>query len=260
MYKGLRIGVVVPAYNEEDLIGETLFGIPDYIDHIFVVDDGSTDNTSKIILELQRIDPRVTAVNNRKNIGVGAAIITGYKKALENGVDVAVVMAGDNQMDPVYIPDLLDPIVSGRADYTKGNRLMSEEYRRGMSRWRTFGNFILTFLTKIASGYWHIADPQNGYTAITRSALEILPLDRVFTYYGYCNDLLVKLNVYGLRVVDVLIPAKYGNEKSKIRYGEYIVKVSGMLLRNFLWRLNMKYLVLDFNPIARADLHTQGDD
>ncbi|MFH2112161.1 MAG: glycosyltransferase family 2 protein [Candidatus Bathyarchaeota archaeon] len=250
MYKDLVVSVVVPAYNEESLIGETLGSIPGYIDHVFVVDDGSGDGTWEIILECQGKDPRIVSLQHEKNRGVGAAIITGYRKALEDGVDVAVVMAGDNQMDPGHIPDLLDPIVEGRAVYSKGNRLMSEEYRRGMSRWRTLGNMMLTFLTKLASGYWQIMDPQNGFTAISRRALEALDLDRVYAYYGYCNDLLVKLNVYGFKVLDVQIPARYGNERSKIRYASYIVRVSWMLLRNFFWRLKMKYVILSFNPVV----------
>ena len=250
MYRGLRVAVVVPAYNEETLIGDTLAGIPELVDRVYAVDDGSTDGTGRVIEEYAGMDPRVEAVVHEVNSGVGAAIITGYRRVLEDGVDVAVVMAGDDQMDPAHIPMLLDPIVDGRADYTKGNRLMSEEYRRGMSAWRIFGNMLLSFLTKLASGYWQLIDPQNGYTAISRRALETIPLDKVFTYYGYCNDLLVKLNVYGFRVVDVQMPARYGDERSKIRYGVYIVKVSWMLLRNFFWRLKMKYVVLSFNPIV----------
>ena len=250
MYRDLVVSVVVPAYNEESLIVETLESLPEYIDHVFVVDDGSRDGTWEVIIECQGKDPRIVPLQHEKNRGVGAAIITGYKKALEEEVDVTVVLAGDNQMDPRHIPDLLDPIVEGRADYAKGNRLMSEEYRKGMSRWRTLGNMMLTFLTKLASGYWQIIDPQNGYTAISRRALEALDLDRVYAYYGYCNDLLVKLNVNGFRVVDVQIPARYGNERSKIRYASYIVRVSLMLLRNFFWRLKMKYVILSFNPMV----------
>jgi glycosyltransferase involved in cell wall biosynthesis len=249
MYRDFSVGVVVPAYNEESLIGATLSGIPEYIDHVYVINDGSLDNTLEVIKDYQSRDSRIVIINHENNQGVGAAIVSGYKNALEDEVEITLVMGGDNQMDPKYIPVLLDPIVSGQADYTKGNRLMSKEFRKGMSRYRTLGNMILTFLTKIASGYWHIIDPQNGYTAINLKALETIDLDSVFTYYGYCNDLLVKLNVYGFKVVDVQMPAKYGDEKSKIKYGEYIIKVSKMLLNNFFWRLKMKYVVLSFNPV-----------
>lgn len=166
MYRGRKIGVVVPAYNEEMLIGETLSGIPEYVDKIYVVDDGSTDRTAEIVEEFAKKDNRIILIRHEKNRGVGAAIVSGYKKALEDGMDIVAVMAGDNQMDPAFLPDLLDPIVEGKADYAKGNRLLSPEYRRGMSKWRFFGNSILTLLTKIASGYWQMMDPQNGYLSL----------------------------------------------------------------------------------------------
>lgn len=241
MYKQKTIAVVVPAYKEEELIGETLSSIPDYVDRIYAVDDGSPDRTFEIMQKFAERDPRIVPVKVIQNGGVGATIVTGYKRSLEDGMDVVVVMAGDNQMDPDYLLDILAPVVDGRADYSKGNRLFSPEYRRGMSRWRLFGNLILTFLNKVASGYWHIVDPQNGYTAISRRTLERIDLDSIYPWYGYPNDMLIKLNVYGFRVVDVPHPARYGNEKSKITYGKYILKVSWLLLKGFFWRLKMKY-------------------
>jgi glycosyltransferase involved in cell wall biosynthesis len=248
MYREHTIGVVVPAHNESDLIEEALAAIPDYVDAIYAVDDGSTDDTADIIKSFD--DSRIVFIRHEKNSGVGAAIVSGYKRALEDGIDIVAVMAGDNQMDPEQLPHLLDPIVMKRADYTKGNRLLSPEYRRGMSRWRFTGNAILTFLTKIGSGYWQMMDPQNGYTAISKNALERINLDSIYPWYGYCNDLLVRLNVYGFRVFDVVMPAKYGREKSGIRYGRYIVRVSYMLLSDFFWRLKMKYVVLSFHPLV----------
>ena len=250
MYREHKIGVVVPAYNEEALIGDTLSGIPDYVDRIYVVNDGSKDRTPQIVGEFQKKDGRIVLINHEKNMGVGKSIIDGYKAALKDGMDIVAVMAGDNQMDPAYLPDLLDPIVEGRADYTKGNRLLGPDYVRNMPKFRYIGNMILTFLTKIASGYWHMMDPQNGYTAISKKALETIPLDKVYTWYGYPNDLLVKLNVYGFRVLDVPIPAKYGREKSKIKYTKYILKVSWLLLKDFFWRLKEKYLLYNFHPLV----------
>ena len=250
MYREHKIGVVVPAYNEEMLIGETLNNIPAYVDKIYVVDDGSTDKTVEVVREFAENDGRIILIRHEENKGVGAAIVSGYKKALEDGMDIVAVMAGDNQMDPAFLPSLLDPIIEGKADYAKGNRLLSPEYRRGMSKWRFFGNSILTFLTKMASGYWQLMDPQNGYTAISGQALERINLDLIYPWYGYCNDLLVKLNVYGFRVVDVPHPARYGKEKSKIRYSKYIPKVSWLLLKDFFWRLKMKYVVLSFHPLV----------
>ncbi len=237
---GYKLGIVVPAYNEEELIGETLDGMPPGADRIYVVDDCSTDATCQVIKSIN--NERICVLSHGQNRGVGAAITTGYKKALEDNIDIVIVMAGDNQMHAEHLPELLAPIIQNKADYTKGNRLCHLEYCRGMSGWRLFGNILLTGLTKIASGYWEIRDPQNGYTAITREALTRINLDRVYPRYGYCNDLLVKLNVAGCRVVDVPIPARYGKERSKIKYTKYINNVLLLLLRNFLWRLKVKCL------------------
>jgi glycosyltransferase involved in cell wall biosynthesis len=155
MYQGHSVGVVVPAYNERELIGETLTSIPIYVDQIYAVDDGSTDGTCAVIERRQGIDQRIVCLRHERNKGVGAAIITGYQEAIAQGMDIIAVMAGDNQMDPDELPRLLGPIVEGMADYTKGNRLLYQGHRVGMSRWRYFGNTLLTFLTRIGSGYWH---------------------------------------------------------------------------------------------------------
>ncbi len=243
-----KIGVVVPAYNEGLLIEETIKGIPKYVDRIYVIDDCSTDRTPEIVKSIT--DPRIVSVRHEKNKGVGAAIVTGYKLALEDEMDIVAVMAGDNQMDPEQLPRLLTPIIEGRADYTKGNRLISKDFRQGMSKWRFLGNAMLTMITKIGSGYWHLMDPQNGYTAISRQALEVINLDSIYPYYGYCNDLLIKLNTFGMKVEDVVMPARYGRERSKIKYSSYILKVAPMIFRGFLWRLKTKYVVLDFHPLV----------
>lgn len=243
-----RIGVVVPAYNEEKLIKATVAGIPQYVDRIYVINDASTDNTAKVIETLD--DPRVFVITHETNKGVGAALINGYKKALRENMDVVAVMAGDDQMNPDQLYKLLIPIIEGRADYTKGNRLLTTEYRVGMSKWRTIGNSMLTIITKIGSGYWHIMDPQNGYTAISKEALANIGLDEVYTYYGYCNHMMVRLNAFGFRTMDVTMPARYANEKSTIKYGPYMMKVSLMLFKSFLWRMKMKYMILNFHPLV----------
>lgn len=250
MYQGKTIAVVVPAFNEELLISDTLLSIPVFVDRIYVVNDASQDNTQSIIEEISRMDTRIVPILHEKNKGVGAAIVTGYRKALEENLNIAVVMAGDHQMDPQIMPSLLDPIISNRADYSKGNRLLSPEYRAGMSKWRFIGNTLLTIMTKFSSGYWKLMDPQNGYTAISHRALERLSFDRIYPRYGYCNDLLVKLNVFGFRVMDVEMPARYGRETSKIRYGNYIMNVSWLLLCDFFYRLRQKYIVLSFHPLV----------
>ena len=248
MYKERKIGVVVLAHNEENHIKDTIETLPDFVDKIYVVDDGSTDKTAEIVKTLT--DQRIRLLQHEVNKGPGAALVTGYKAALKEEMDVIVKMDGDNQMDPEQLPNLLEPIIEGKADYTKGNRLLSPEYRSGMSKWRFLGNSMLTFLTKIGSGYWQMMDPQNGYTATSRSVLERISLDSIYPYYGYLNDILVKLNVYGYRVMDIIMPARYGRERSSIKYSKYIVKVSLMLLRDFFWRLKMKYVVLSFHPLV----------
>lgn len=250
MYSDRTIAVVVPSYNEQLLISDTLSSIPAFVDRIYAVNDASTDRTQLIIEEISLKDSRVIPIRHENNLGVGAAIVSGYRQALADGMNITVVMAGDNQMDPDLIVSFIDPILGNKADYTKGNRLLSPEYRKGMSQWRFIGNTILTFMTKFSSGYWKLMDPQNGYTAISKRALERINLDQIYPRYGYCNDLLVKLNVFGFRVMDVEMPSRYGRETSKIKYGSYIGKVSWLLFRDFFYRLRMKYVVLSFHPLV----------
>lgn len=240
MYRNRTIAIAVPAYNESGLISQTIESIPDFVDRIFAVDDASTDSTYDIITHIP--DDRILPLRHRMNGGVGAAVATAYKHALMENVDITVVMAGDNQMDPLYLSALLDPIVDDRAEFSKGNRLVSAEFRKGMSPWRLLGNTVLTYLTKVASGYWNIEDPQNGYTAISISALRLIDLDTVYKGFAFENDMLVRLNVHNARVVNVPIPARYGQEKSKIRYVPFIMRTSGYLLRACAWRIDRKFI------------------
>ncbi|EFW91184.1 glycosyl transferase family 2 [Haladaptatus paucihalophilus DX253] len=253
MYEGHTIGVVVPAYNEEGFVGDVLDSLPDFVDRVYVVDDASTDGTWDEIRahaaierapragESDDTDGQVVAIQHEVNRGAGAAIKTGYLAAREDQTDITVTIDADGQMDPGMMTRFLDPIVAGDADYAKGNRLSNPEFRHEMPRFRLLGNWMLTWLTRIASGYWDVTDPQNGYTAISLPALEAIDLEGMYEYYGYCNDILVKLNVAGMRVADVDMPATYGDEESSIEYNDYIPKVSLMLLRNFLWRLGSRY-------------------
>jgi glycosyltransferase involved in cell wall biosynthesis len=239
VYQGKKIGVTVPAYNEEAFIATTIDNMPPYVDRIYVVNDGSTDDTCRIVSGMCQANNKVELVNHPVNRGVGAAIITGYKKCLEDGMDIAVVMAGDNQMDPSELPRLLTPIVNGEAGYTKGNRMSSSRHMTGMPMWRRFGNRVLRWLNGVSSGNWKIMDPQNGYTAASTDALRRIDLDSVYPNYGYCNDLLVKFSVAQIRIAEVTMPARYLGEKSKIRYREYIPRVTWLLLSSFVWRMRM---------------------
>lgn len=253
MYQGNTIGVVVPAYNEEKLIARTITSMPDFIDHIVVVDDGSQDRTSHVVAELQQQDPRVVLLHHEQNRGVGAAISTGYIWCRDDEIDVAVVMAGDGQMDPADLPRLIDPVVEDRTDYAKGDRLRRGEIweRKNIPYLRYFGNSVLTFLTKIASGYWHVTDSQTGYTAISKKALQEIPLERIYPRYGMPNDLLVTLNIYGMRVVDIPVNPVYDiGEESGIKISRIIFSLPLLLLRLFCKRMWQKYVIRDFHPLV----------
>ncbi|WP_259370373.1 glycosyltransferase family 2 protein [Salinarchaeum laminariae] len=182
-------------------------------------------------------DRRVVPIRHEQNRGVGGAIKTGYQRARADRIDVTVVMGGDGQMDPDWMPDLLEPVVDGRAEYAKANRLLLDEHHETMPRHRFVGNHILTMLTKIATGYWSVGDPQHGYTAISLSALDDAGIDEMYEFFGYCNDLLIRLSAANCRVADVPCPLTYADEESHIAYSSYIPRVSGMLLRSFLRRL-----------------------
>jgi glycosyltransferase involved in cell wall biosynthesis len=249
VFEGKRVGVVVPAYNEEALIAATLGGVPPLVDRIFVVDDGSSDGTSTRALELG--DPRVEVLTHERRSGVGAATLTGYRRALADGLDVVVVMNGDNQMDPEDLPALVEPVARDELDYAKANRLASGQAWQLIPKTRFFGNAILSMLTKIASGYWHVADSQSGYTAVSREMLEQLDLDHIYTNYGFPNDMLVHLNVWNARVRDFSSRPIYGvGERSDLRYRHVVPRIAWLLLKGFFWRLWEKYVKRDFHPLV----------
>lgn len=248
MYKSLTVAVVVPAHNEEQLVGQTVSTMPSIVDHIIVVDDASSDGTGEAAKSVG--DSRTEVITLVENQGVGGAILTGHRQALALGADVSVVMAGDAQMDPDYLPALLDPIASGQAQFTKANRFFGRGSFAGMPWQRVVGNVGFSFLTKAASGYWNLFDPQNGYTALHRSALERLPLDRIARRYEFENDLLIQLNILRVPAVDVPIPAVYGDEVSGIRMGSAVPRILGQLFRGFWSRIWWKYVLQSFSAVA----------
>jgi glycosyltransferase involved in cell wall biosynthesis len=252
MFEGARVAVVVPAYNEELLIGRVIETMPDFVDLIVVVDDHSGDRTAEVVESYgERLGERLVLLRHEVNRGVGAAIVSGYRLAQERGMDVVAVMAGDAQMDPADLPLIIGPVVRDEADYVKGNRLFTGEAWRLIPRYRYLGNAFLSLLTKIASGYWHVADSQTGYTAISRRALEMLPLEKLYPRYGYPNHLLVMLNIYSMRVRDVPVRPIYNiGEKSGIRLSRVIPRLSWLLGRCFLWRMWEKYVIRDFHPLV----------
>ena len=236
MFRSLRVAAVVPAFNEELKLAATVLSIPDLVDHVLVVDDASADGTFWEAVRLRRRGLEV--VRHARNRGVGAAIETGYRRALELGVDVAVVMAGDGQMDPADLPALLAPIAEGRAHYAKGNRFRDAGVWRAMPKTRLAGNLALSLATRITSGYRHLFDSQCGYTAASRQALEVIGRQGLFPRYGYPNDLLARLNAAGLTVEDVPVRAVYGERwRSGIRPHMVVYPIAFVLLRSWLWRL-----------------------
>jgi len=251
MYKNKTVCVIVPAFNEEVLIAQTIETIPDLADHIVVVDDSSNDKTPEIVKKIASGNNRVLYIRHEKNLGVGASVRTGYLWCLERGIDIAVVMNGDNQMDPNDLPRLLNPIAENIADYTKGNRLVTGEAWRKIPHIRYLGNAALTFMTKIASGYWHITDSQSGFTAINKSALHLLPLNNMYHGYGIPNDILVNLNIYNMSVMDVPVNPVYGiGEKSGIKVHRVVFSIFFLLIRLFFRRMIQKYIIRDFHPLV----------
>ena len=249
MLDGKRIAVVIPAYNEEQLLGPTVEGVPEFVDRIYIVDDRSKDATVERAKALT--DPRVQVIEHERNEGVGAAIVTGYKAAAADKIDVTAVMAADNQMDPEDLRHLVEPVAHGELDYAKANRLFTGQAWQLIPRYRYLGNAVLSMLTKIASGYWHIADSQSGFTAVSLEYLELLDLDRIYKRYGFPNDMLVHLNVWNAKVRDVPSRPIYGvGERSGIRLRKVIPTIWWLLIKRFWWRLGQKYVIRDFHPLV----------
>ena len=249
MLEGRTVAVVGPAHNEQELIVATLQGIPGFVDRVLLVDDASTDETAERARSLG--DPRMEIVAHDRNRGVGAAILTGYRRALAERVDATAVMAGDNQMDPDELEELALPVVRGELDYAKANRLFTGRAWQLIPHSRYLGNAVLSLLTKIASGYWHVADSQAGYTVVSLRMLRLLDLDRIYTSYGFPNDMLVHLNVWNARVRDFPSRPIYGvGERSGIKIRRVVPRISWLLFKGFFWRLREKYVIRDFHPLV----------
>lgn len=251
MFQGKTVGVVVPCHNEASQIGTVIATMPSFVDRILVVDDVSTDATAAIVAELAESDPRVRLIVHERNGGVGAAIVTGYRAAVEERVDVTAVMAGDAQMDPDDLESLVAPVAAGEVDYAKGNRLFTGDAWKVIPRVRYLGNSALSLMTKVASGYWHVADSQTGYCVASLRVLETIDLGVLYPRYGFPNDMLVQLNIYDFRVRDIPIKPVYGvGEKSGIKLYKVIPTLSWLLLRRFWYRMFQKYVIRDTHPLV----------
>ncbi len=297
MYEGKTVAVVVPAYNEESQIKAVIETMPDFVDRIVVVNDGSKDRTLEVVKSLiqgcgmaarmewreplseetaynhaelvyeklraeqDALFPPHTVINDndsdrlvlidKPNGGVGITIAIGYKWARDHSIDCTAVMAGDGQMDPGELESIIKPVISDGVDYVKGNRLIHRAASVVIPRTRLFGNSVLSLLTKVASGYWRISDTQTGYTAISLTALESIPLHAIYKSYGCPNDILIKLNMAYCTLREVPIKPVYNvGEQSKMKIGKVIPTVSWLLLKGFFKRIFQKYIVRDFHPLS----------
>jgi glycosyltransferase involved in cell wall biosynthesis len=248
MYKGHTVATILPCYNVGGFVRPVIETMPAFVDTIIAIDDASTDDTLAVLRAIQ--EPRLIVITHRQNTGVGGAMITGLQCGAEGGSDILVKVDGDGQMSTDLLPMLLDPIIDEGYEYAKGNRLRDRRALKAMPAVRRFGNFALTFLTKLASGYWRIMDPQNGYVAIRRTTWLMIDPSCIYNGYFFENDMLINLNILSARVKDVPMPARYQGEPSSLRVGHIIPTFAWLLVRRTLYRFITKYVVLDFSPIA----------
>jgi dolichol-phosphate mannosyltransferase len=243
-----HIAVVIPCFKVEPHIVEVIKTIPPSVSTIVVVDDKSPDNFVAKVRALQ--DSRLVLIRHETNQGVGGAMVTGYQECLRRNVDIAVKMDGDGQMDPAYLPALLRPLLRGEADYSKGNRWHDLNRLASMPAVRRRGSVILSFLTKLTSGYWRLFDPCNGYTAIRTCVLRLVPLEQLSKNFFFETSLLVQLNVLGAVIRDVGVPARYGNEKSTMSISRVLKHFPLALFRSWKYRLWQRYFVRDFGAVS----------
>lgn len=248
MISGQKIAVVIPAYRVEREVGSVITAVPAAVDRIFVVDDRSPDDVAAAVSRIG--DARVTLLRHEKNRGVGGATVTGMLAAIEDGCDVVVKVDGDGQMDPAEIPLLIGPIVADVADHVKGSRFHHVRELRTMPKRRLIGNIGLTFLTKLASGYWNVLDPVNGFFATRASTLDQIPLRTLAERYFFETDLLIRLNIVDARVTDVALPARYGQEQSSLSVTRTLVDFPPKLMFGLLRRIFWRYFFYDISPVS----------
>ncbi len=242
-----RLAVIIPAFRAAETIGPVLRAVPSYVDHIIVVDDHSPDGLEGAVAALE--DDRIVYLRHQRNKGVGGAMVSGYRKALELKADLVAKVDADGQMDPAFLDRLALVAVRWECDYVKANRFGRISHLEGMPRARLLGNIFLSFLTKAASGYWNIFDPQNGYTLITRRMLKRLELERIDESYFFENSMLIHLNVVRARVGEIYLPAKYGDEKSSMRLMRILVSFPLKLTKGFAFRVFQKYILRSTSPV-----------
>ncbi len=247
-----KIAVIVPCYRVKDQVMDVLSAMPENVWRVYCVDDACPDESGKLI-EKESKDSRVKTLFHETNQGVGGAVITGYKQALKDGADIVVKIDGDGQMDPTLIDAFIDPIISGECDYTKGNRFYNVEDVKTMPALRLLGNAMLSFMTKLSSGYWNVFDPTNGYTALRVDVLKVLPLEKLSRRYFFESDILFRLNVLRAVVRDVPMRAVYAEEESNLQISRILLPFLGGHMRNFGKRIFYNYFLRDFS-VASIEL------
>jgi len=243
MIQNKRIAVVIPSYKVRNYLNAVVTTLPQFIDDIIVVDDRCPEKCYEVIEGFKK----VIVVHHQKNQGVGGAVISGYKKAIELDADIIIKIDGDGQMDPKYLQKLIDPLIKNQADYTKGNRFTDFKALKQMPKVRLFGNSALSFLVKASSGYWNMMDPTNGYTAISKDAILGLDLDKLSKRYFFESDMLINLNIENCVVKDIPIPAKYEDEQSSLSIAKVLIDFPPKLFKGFLKRVFYKYFIYNFN-------------
>ena len=243
--ESVKIAVVIPSYRVADTIGQVVTSLPEVVDHIIVVDDACPAGSGKVAEAMAC--GKLHVVFHPTNQGVGGAVMTGYQKAMELGCDIVIKIDGDGQMDPTFLPALIQPLLDNRAEYAKGNRFSDFQALRSMPKIRLFGNNVLSFMEKLFSGYWHIMDPTNGFTAIHRRALERLNFSKIAKGYFFESHMLLNLNLIDARVQDVPIPAKYGDENSSLSIRKTFLEFPPRLFYGLCKRILFKYFIYDFN-------------
>jgi dolichol-phosphate mannosyltransferase len=247
-----HVAVVIPCFNVAVHVEATVRSVPPWVRTIVAVDDGSTDETRTVLDGIH--DERLIRIAHERNEGVGAAVVTGYRAALRQGAEICVKMDGDGQMSADDLPRLVEPLLRGEADYAKGNRFWMLDALRAMPRIRLIGNGILSFLTKLASGYWSIFDPTNGYTAIREPVLRKLDFRRLHRRYFFETSMLIELNIHRAVIRDVEMPARYGSESSSLRVGSVMVRFPLLLMRGLARRFFWRYMIRDFNVLTLSVL------
>ena len=240
-----HIAVVIPCYNVQQHLAGVVASLPDFIDHIFLVNDCSTDNTATLMDTLSQNDGRITCLTHAHNKGVGGAMLTGFQTALQTDADIVVKLDGDGQMDTTYLADIVDKIEE--ADYVKGNRLFDRKALERMPTLRRIGNMGIGFMVKAASGYWDITDPVNGYFAITTKTLRRMDFDHIAPRYFFESSMLIELYYTGARIREISMPAIYADETSHLSISKTLFQFPPKLLKAWLRRLHLQYFIYDFN-------------